>query len=183
MKHVRLLMWTWRRTMFNSILTYHFDLILTNKDVALIIYSVTIVHVWCIKIRTWLRGFRVKNANFSWLRCLAIPRRDLSTKKNKSNDHRKMTRKPWSHARILIYQTWAFCDANHQEVSNINCSTFFLSLIFFCLSWPVSSVNYPWFYFPSFWLCWYVKKSIEHYRVIKLEPRMKLNLRSLVSCC
>ena len=36
-----------------------------------------------------------------------------------------MTRKPWSHARILIYQTWAFCDKNHQEVSNINCSTVF----------------------------------------------------------
>ena len=83
-------------------------ILLTNKDVALIIYSVTIVHFWCIKILTWLRGFRVKNANFSWLHCLAIPRRDLSTKKNKSNDHRKMTRKPWSHARILIYQTWAF---------------------------------------------------------------------------
>ena len=36
-----------------------------------------------------------------------------------------MTRKPWSHARILIYQTWAFCDVNHQEASNINCSTVF----------------------------------------------------------
>ena len=102
-------------------------ILLTNKDVALI-YSVAIVHVWCIKILTWLRGFRVKIANFSWLHCFAIPRRDLSTKKHKSNNHRKMTRKPWSHARILIYQTWAFCDANHQEASNINCSTVFFYL-------------------------------------------------------
>ena len=40
-------------------------------------------HVRYIKILTWLRGFRVKIANFSRLHCLAIPRRDLSTKKTK----------------------------------------------------------------------------------------------------
>ena len=45
----------------------------------------TIAYVWDIKIRTWLRGFRVKIANFSRLRCLAIPRRDLGTKKTKPN--------------------------------------------------------------------------------------------------
>ena len=39
----------------------------------------------CIKILTSLRGFRVKIANFSRLRCLAIPKRDLSTKKTKPN--------------------------------------------------------------------------------------------------
>ena len=38
-----------------------------------------------IKILTSLRGFRVKIANFSRLRCLAIPKRDLSTKKTKPN--------------------------------------------------------------------------------------------------
>ena len=45
----------------------------------------TIAYVRYIKIRTWLRGFRVKIANFSRLRCLAIPRRDLGTKKTKPN--------------------------------------------------------------------------------------------------
>ena len=45
----------------------------------------TIAYVRYIKIRTWLRGFRVKIANFSRLRCLAISRRHLSTKKTKPN--------------------------------------------------------------------------------------------------
>ena len=35
------------------------------------------------QILTLLRGFRDKIANFSRLHCLAIPRRDLSTKKIK----------------------------------------------------------------------------------------------------
>ena len=44
------------------------------------------VHIRYIKILTWLsRGFRVKIANFSWLHCLPIPRRDLSTKKTRLN--------------------------------------------------------------------------------------------------
>ena len=45
----------------------------------------TIACVRYIKIRTWLRGFRVKIANFSRLRCLAISRKGLSTKKTKPN--------------------------------------------------------------------------------------------------
>ena len=49
--------------------------------------SFTKVHrlIWYVKILTWLRGFRVKIANFSRLHCLASPRRDLSTKKTKPN--------------------------------------------------------------------------------------------------
>ena len=47
--------------------------------------SISIAHVRYIKILTWLWGFRVKIANFSRLHCLAIPRRDLSTKKTKPN--------------------------------------------------------------------------------------------------
>ena len=65
-----------------------------------------------VKILTWLRGlakFRVKIANFSRLHCLAIPRKELSTKKTKPNIEK------WpenlggsrSHVRILIYRTWA----------------------------------------------------------------------------
>ena len=42
-------------------------------------------HVRCIKILTWLRGFRFRIANFSRLHCLAIPRTELSTKKTKTN--------------------------------------------------------------------------------------------------
>ena len=45
----------------------------------------TIAYVRYIKIRTWLRGFRDKIANFSRLYCLTIARRDLSTKKTKPN--------------------------------------------------------------------------------------------------
>ena len=46
--------------------------------------------VWTAYVRyttilTWLRGFRDKIANFLRLHCLAIPRRDLSTKKTKPN--------------------------------------------------------------------------------------------------
>ena len=36
-------------------------------------------------ILTWLQGFRAKIANFIWLHCLAILRRDLKTKKTKPN--------------------------------------------------------------------------------------------------
>ena len=65
----------------------------------------SIAHIRFIKILTWLRSFREKIANFSPLDCLAIPRRDLSTKKTKQN--KKMTRKPRSHAKISVYRTWA----------------------------------------------------------------------------
>ena len=42
-------------------------------------------HVRYIKILTWLRGLRVKIANFLRLHCLAIPKRDLNTKNTKPN--------------------------------------------------------------------------------------------------
>ena len=42
-------------------------------------------HVRCLKILTWLRGFRFRIANFSRLHCLAILRRELNTKKTKTN--------------------------------------------------------------------------------------------------
>ena len=54
-------------------------------------------------------------ANFSRPYCLAIPIRDLSTKKIEQNIE-KMTRKPRSHVRILIYRTWAIPNAQ----SNLN---------------------------------------------------------------
>ena len=45
----------------------------------------SIAFIRYIKILTWLRGFRVKIAFFLRLHYLAIPRRDLSTKKTKPN--------------------------------------------------------------------------------------------------
>ena len=42
-------------------------------------------HVRYINILTWLRGFRVKIANFSSFFCLSIPKRDLDTKKTTPN--------------------------------------------------------------------------------------------------
>ena len=46
---------------------------------------VTIGHVRYINILAWLRGFRVKIANFSSFFCLSIPKRDLDTKKTTPN--------------------------------------------------------------------------------------------------
>ena len=42
-------------------------------------------HVQYINIQAWLRGFRVKIANFSSFFCSSIPKRDLDTKKTTPN--------------------------------------------------------------------------------------------------
>ena len=47
--------------------------------------AVLIGHVRYINILAWLRGFRVKIANFSSFFCLSIPKRDLDTKKTTPN--------------------------------------------------------------------------------------------------
>ena len=69
-----------------------------------------IAHVQYIKILTWLRGFRVKIANFSRLHCLVILRRDLNTKKTKP----KIEKWPESVGVVLesnlIYRTWAIVE-------------------------------------------------------------------------
>ena len=44
-----------------------------------------ISHVRYINIQAWLRGFRVKIANFSSFFCPSIPKRDLNTKKTTPN--------------------------------------------------------------------------------------------------
>ena len=51
-----------------------------------------------------VRGFRDKISSFSGLHCLAIPRRDLSTKNQ--TKYGKMSRKPQSHVIILTYRMW-----------------------------------------------------------------------------
>ena len=63
----------------------------------------SIAHVRYIKILTWLRGFRVKTTNLSRLH---YSQRRLEHKENQTK-YRKMTRKPRSHVRIIIYRTWA----------------------------------------------------------------------------
>ena len=50
-----------------------------------IIVLFTIGHVRYINIQAWLRGFRVKIANFSSFFCLSIPTGDLDTKKTTPN--------------------------------------------------------------------------------------------------
>ena len=47
--------------------------------------TLTIGHVRYINIQAWLRGFRVKIANFLSFFCLSIPKRDLETKKTTPN--------------------------------------------------------------------------------------------------
>ena len=59
-----------------------------------------------IKILRWLRGLRFKIANFSPLHCLAIPRRDLSTKKTKPN-REKWPESLWVVLEFLICRTSA----------------------------------------------------------------------------
>ena len=54
-------------------------------DIRNLMYE-TIAHVRYIKILTWLWGFKAKIiVIFSRLFCLAIPKRELSTKKTKPN--------------------------------------------------------------------------------------------------
>ena len=50
-----------------------------------VINSSSIGHVRYINIRAWLRGFRVKIANFSSFLCPSIPKRELDTKKTTPN--------------------------------------------------------------------------------------------------
>ena len=45
----------------------------------------SIGHVRYISILAWLRGFRVKIANFSSFFCLSIPKGDVDTKKTTPN--------------------------------------------------------------------------------------------------
>ena len=47
--------------------------------------ALSIGHVRYINILAWLRGFRVKIANFLSFFCLSIPKRDLDTKKTTPN--------------------------------------------------------------------------------------------------
>ena len=66
-----------------------------------------IAHVWYMKILTWLRGFRVKIANFLRLLCLAIPRRDLRTKKTKpKKKHTKPNKEKWSESLGVMLEFW-----------------------------------------------------------------------------
>ena len=73
---------------------------------------------WYIKILTWLRGFRVKISNFPRLHCLAIPRRNLRTKKTKPNienlpeslgvvlEFQYIERGYWPTKRLLYFVLW-----------------------------------------------------------------------------
>ena len=84
-----------------------------------------IAHIRYIKILTWLRGFRAKIVNFS--RSTLLSRNSQKRLEHKENQtkYRKMTRKPRSHVRILIYRTWAFVKYQHAYPS-ISCTVFFM---------------------------------------------------------
>ena len=69
-----------------------------------------IAHVWYIKILTWLRGFRVKIANFLRLLCLAIPRRDLRTKKTKQKKNTKPNKEKRSESLGVMLQFWWYIE-------------------------------------------------------------------------
>ena len=89
----------------NSNMTPNTFLIKALHDIQ---WHVSMAHVQYVRILTWLWGVRDKITNiFSRLHCLAIPRRDWSTKKTKPNIEVWPESLPWGHVRILIYQTWA----------------------------------------------------------------------------
>ena len=70
-------------------------------------FCALIAHVWYFKILTWLRGFRVKVANFHDSIVSQFPEETRAQRKPNLTKCRKRTRKPRSHVRILIYRTWA----------------------------------------------------------------------------
>ena len=72
----------------------------------LVLYIATVPEVFA-KVNSFqfpsccrIRGFRFKTANFSRLHCLAIPKRDLSTKKTKPNKEK------WSESLGVMLQFW-----------------------------------------------------------------------------
>ena len=85
-------MWFVLLTLIRWIAIYPLDSViqpLNNRGLLIKPYFVSdvflIVHVRYINIQAWLRGFRVKIANFSSFFCLSIPKRDLDTKKTTPN--------------------------------------------------------------------------------------------------
>ena len=61
------------------------DRIMHIMHISRLKYNSSIGHVRYINIQAWLRGFRVKIANFSSFFCLSIPTGDLDTKKTTPN--------------------------------------------------------------------------------------------------
>ena len=65
-----------------------------------VFFPCLIAYVRYIRILTWLRGFTNKTAIFSRLHCLAIPGRDLSTKRTKPN------REKWPESLGALLEFW-----------------------------------------------------------------------------
>ena len=84
--------------------------------------KISLAHVRYIKILTRLRGLRVKIASISRLHCLAIPVRDLSTKKTKPNVE-KLPESLGVMYEFLIYRTWAFVTLTQAAISCESCLT------------------------------------------------------------
>ena len=81
-------------------------------------------HVRYINIQAWLRGFRVKIANFSSFFC-PIPKRDIRYKENNTK-YRSLTWKPWCHVRILMYRTLDYKldqECRWTEGRRLNCTS------------------------------------------------------------
>ena len=70
-------------------------------------FCALIAHVRYFKILTWLRGFRGKVANFHDSIVSQFPDETRAQRKPNLTKYRKLSRKPRSHVRILIYRTWA----------------------------------------------------------------------------
>ena len=94
------------------------------------------------KILTWFQGFRVKIANFSRLHCLAIPRRELSTRKTKP------TIEKWLESLLESYQN--FNISNVRYYFSLNCannkireSDWFSVSLTDCLIWLRQHQNCP----------------------------------------
>ena len=119
-----------------------------------------------ISNRPW--GFRVKIANFSRLHCLAVTN---WLKPNESKTKcRKMSRKPWSHVRVLIYRTWAIVKPQGKiHPVYVRC---WLNLYFYTLSslvvcfWVSSPHLFASLYSRILVLCFCGKNKLENWKTV-----------------
>ena len=120
-----------------------------------------------ISNRPW--GFRVKIANFSRLHCLAVTN---WLKPNESKTKcRKMSRKPWSHVRVLIYRTWAIVKPQGKKIHPVyarcwlNLYVYTVSSLVVCF-WVSSPHLFASLYSRILVLCFCGKNKLENWKTV-----------------
>ena len=116
----------WSREQLNLTPNYGLNYIFSSSERSF--QKSEIAHIRYIKILTWLCGFRVKIAIFSRLQ-------KRFEQKGNQTKYRKMTRKPWSHVRILIYLMCGFQSRFFISLNQIysKCHQLFRAKLFFII--------------------------------------------------